>query len=331
LNNPDNPVNAPLLQNYLRDRVGILNLRGGDNQQNSVYSFPHRSFQEYLAASYLSRGEKAMYDGYDAFEKKRGTKWYDFAAFLLKNDADRWREVVVLAGAIHADDEQMADLINALIKDITQDSELSVPQSWGLRFAGEFLAENINQNIESDELGYCLADLQAFLPKLLNSDTLKAAERVIAGAHLAKIDDTRSEIMDIDNMPFCLVSAGEFYLGIDEQGEETKNAGLLNLDYAYAIARFPVSVAQYRQFVTASNHQMVDADCLRGLDNTPVVWVSWDEAIKFCDWLMVRWRQAGYLPEGWRVDLASEPEWEKAARGGLQIPDSAKILTLVEN
>jgi formylglycine-generating enzyme required for sulfatase activity len=326
--NPDNPVNAPLLQNYLRDRVGILNLRGGDNQENSVYSFPHRSFQEYLAASYLSRGEKGMYDGYDGFEKKRGTKWYDFAAFLLKNDPDRWREVVVLAGAIHADDEQMADLINALIKDISLDAELSVQQRWGLRFAAEILAENINQNTESDELGYCVADLQAFLPKLLTSDTLPAAERVAAGRHLAKIGDTRSEIMDVDAMQFCWVSKGEFYLGGDDEAYQAgKNHGIQTIGYNYALARFPVTVAQYRQFVTATQHQMEDEDCLRGLNNTPVVYVTWDEAIKFCDWLTEYWQQKGYLLQGWRVDLPSEAEWEKAAKGGLQIPVKPEMMT----
>jgi formylglycine-generating enzyme required for sulfatase activity len=329
--NSDNPVNAALLRHHLRDRVGILNLRGGDNQENSVYSFPHRSFQEYLAASYLSRGEKAMYDGYVDFEKKRGTKWYDFAAFLLKNESDRWREVVVLAGAIHAEDEQMAGLIDALIKGITQECELSLEQSWGLRFAGEILAENINQNSESDELDYCRQDLQSFLPKLLISPTLKAAERVAAGRHLAKIGDIRPEITELDAMPFCLIPKGEFYLGGDDKAYQAgKNHGIQTIDYDYALARFPVTVAQYRQFVEASNHQMEDEDCLRGLNNTPVVWVSWDEAIKFCDWLTVRWQQAGYLAKDWRVDLPSEAEWEKAAKGGLQIPVKPEMMTVVE-
>lgn len=311
---------------HLRDRVGILNLRGGDNDSNSVYSFPHRSFQEYLAASYIRRGEKLMYEQYPDLKKK---KWYDLAAYLIKTDTDRWREAVVLLGAIHAKDEQMADLINALIAGIEQGNDLSQQQNWCLRLAGEILAENIKQNTESYGIEECLEALQILLPKLLDANTLPAAERVTAGRHLAKIGDIRPEIMDVDAMRFCMIPKGEFYLGGDDKAYGAgKNHGRQTIDYDYALARFPVTVAQYRQFVEATQHQVENENCLRGLDNTPVVWVSWDEAIKFCDWLTLRWQQAGYLAKNWRVDLPSEAEWEKAAKGGLQIPVKPERMTV---
>ncbi|MCX7099594.1 MAG: SUMF1/EgtB/PvdO family nonheme iron enzyme [Methylococcales bacterium] len=317
---------SPLtISDYLRDRVGILYQRGGNSDLDAVYTFPHRSFQEYLAACYFSRGEDQLY----AYSEQ-AEDWYEIAALLGTTDYDRWREVVVLAGAIQKGKEEMANLLKALYAGIDDEKPLTVAQSWGLRLAGEILAENFDTKSQTRALKHCQLQLQNLLPKLLATETLSAAERVTAGRHLAKIGDIRSEIKNVDAMQFCLIPAGEFSLGIDKRGGETKNAGLLNLDYTYAIARFPVSVAQYRQFVTASNHQMEDADCLRGLDNKPVVEVSWGEAIKFCDWLTDHWRQAGYLPEGWRVDLASEPEWEKAARGGLQIPIKPEMMTVVE-
>jgi formylglycine-generating enzyme required for sulfatase activity len=79
-------------------------------------------------------------------------------------------------------------------------------------------------------------------------------------------------------------------------------------------------VAQFQVFVDDSGFEIGDHDALKADGNTPVVWVSQQEALAFCDWLTRHWRQAGWLAEGWHVTLPNEPEWEKAARGGLKIP-----------
>jgi formylglycine-generating enzyme required for sulfatase activity len=83
---------------------------------------------------------------------------------------------------------------------------------------------------------------------------------------------------------------------------------------AYEIGKYPITNAQYAEFIKQEKQQAVPKKAgwfLREpppakLDH-PVVGVSWHDALAYCDWLS---RQTG---RGYR--LPTEAEWEKAARG----------------
>jgi formylglycine-generating enzyme required for sulfatase activity len=90
----------------------------------------------------------------------------------------------------------------------------------------------------------------------------------------------------------------------------------------FRIARYPVTVAQYRAFVDVANGWCDQAwwggDLYRDQDgatfefgrfgNHPAVYISWFDAVAFCRWLSRRLNLDVRLPDEW--------EWQLAATGG---------------
>ncbi|MDR4513814.1 SUMF1/EgtB/PvdO family nonheme iron enzyme [Nitrosomonas sp.] len=317
---------------YLRDRVGILYQRGGETEMNAVYTFPHRSFQEYLAAAYFRREEDGLFEFFrEAALQLDDEVWQELAAHLGRTDPDRWREVIILSGGIKAAKEPgpVWELLDALMSGDEDDNPGA--HAWGLRLAAEILAENLKRDNLNRRQRTILASVQQALPGVLDTGSLPVLERVAVGRYLAKIGDPRPEVTHVDAMRFCHVPNGPFFMGQGEfdkasekWGAETPAMEYL-LVYDYWIAQYPVTVAQFKAFVDDSGFELGDADALKADSNSPVVWISQQEALAFCDWLTQRWRKNGWLAEGLQVTLPNEPEWEKAARGGLEIPVTPTI------
>jgi formylglycine-generating enzyme required for sulfatase activity/tRNA A-37 threonylcarbamoyl transferase component Bud32 len=157
---------------------------------------------------------------------------------------------------------------------------------------------------------------------------------------------------------FVRVPASKFWMGSDM--ERDKNAELDETPQHavfledFQVGKFPVTNRQFEAFITASGYR-TEAEqrgrsavynpqiekweaqpgacwrqprgresTLAGLQDHPVVHVTWNDANAFCEWAT----QFSTLP----VRLPSEPEWEKAARGvyahaypwGSQLPDGTR-------
>ncbi|MGO8672535.1 MAG: formylglycine-generating enzyme family protein [Capsulimonadaceae bacterium] len=114
-----------------------------------------------------------------------------------------------------------------------------------------------------------------------------------------KVVDPDHAVNVTDGADMVLIPAGPFQMGDDDLSDNPVHTVTLSSYYIY---KNDVTVAMYEKFCAATGHPMPDPPRW-GWDNgsDPIVDVSWDDALAYCDW-------AG-------VHLPTEAEWEKAARG----------------
>ena len=316
---------------YTDLRAGLIQASdAGDD-----YTFPHQTFQEYLAGVDLV-------DGADAVK----------AIMACRND-DRWRRPIMLGiahlalNSLYVPHHLLAHLIDAPRRDATQHlfdlllaAELGSDVGWAWLIERDALFEPLRER------------LGAALAQFVTGNAVPAAERVQAGVVLGQIGDRRDGVC---SLPPALVAfaGGNVSIGntaaelerivAEEQGtpyaknardwyEDTVTEASVRLE-PFALARYPITNAQYALFIAAAgynpdapwwntagrawltqdkrsappywNHERFG----QSLPNHPIVTVTWYEATAFCRWL------TQHLNDGYVYRLPSEAEWEYAARG----------------
>ncbi|MBM3320033.1 MAG: SUMF1/EgtB/PvdO family nonheme iron enzyme, partial [Candidatus Eisenbacteria bacterium] len=113
------------------------------------------------------------------------------------------------------------------------------------------------------------------------------------------VDARILSLLDRLGFPLVHVPKGEFEMGDDAGAGDERPQHRLALE-AFWIGKYPVTQALYRRFREETGSPAAGS-LKTGRDDHPVVNVSWQDAVALCQW-------AG-------VQLPSEAEWEKAARG----------------
>ncbi|HGG61190.1 MAG TPA: formylglycine-generating enzyme family protein [Gammaproteobacteria bacterium] len=108
-----------------------------------------------------------------------------------------------------------------------------------------------------------------------------------------------------------MLPPGRFIMGSPE-GEfgsfnDEKPQHEVSIDYAFAIGRYPVTFSNYDLFAQETGRELpYDEGWGRGI--RPVINVSFNDALAYCEWLSEQ--------TGREYRLPSEAEWEYAARAG---------------
>lgn len=292
----------------IQERAGLI-----VEHAQGKFSFPHRTFQEFLAASHLaSLQECAKIAAQLAFE-------------------DRWREVILLSVGrlvhISGDISKALDLIAEML---LRDDVSNMP-NYGL-FGTELLSEIGPQRIRDKKLGQNLLEKAVtLLTDWLNNSVLDSKDRKRLGIILSLLGDPRFDSGKLylprkfrgeneSMLGFVFVSGGGGAMGPQGQEQDISISD-------YFISRYPITEAQYWQFIQETNRALplhwINGRPLPQKLNCPVVNVNWYDALAFCRWLS---RRIGNLEltkeqrDWWEstdklILLPTEAEWEKSCRG----------------
>jgi hypothetical protein len=305
---------------YVQDRAGLLQA-----VDNRFFVFPHRTFQEYLTATGIMR--KSDFEDVLTSRLRRAPSW--------------WQEVFLLAaGSTRDTPRNIYQLLDAVLpenpgkENLTPENARLAQISARAIYETDFL-KRVKEEVRTSGPGrYSKIHrrIQQWLMMALAADTeLSPRDRCDAGTALNRVEDPRFDpenwyLPDDKYFGFIKIPEGPFLMGTREEDLETLRKewpdylrDIVDREIPqhqvelseYYIGKYPVTASQFRVFLKESGHKALkEWENVNRFDNHPAVYVSWHDAIAYCEWLTERLKD-----QGWIVRLPTEAQWEKATRG----------------
>jgi len=325
-------LKVQIFLDYCQSSNGLLMLQGTVSVPDApegtpprqVYAFPHLTFEEYLAALYLS-----MTPNFGKFTRD------------LVQQSDRWREVVLLLGEKLCftgvgDQERMDTLLGCLSPE--RFPERPKEDDWrAIWLAGDLLT--LYARAFTNETAPALERTQTRLYRLVETCALEPKARAAAADALDELGFVPQDLFD-----FVEIEAGQdrFYIG----KYPVTNAQYARFLQAENFANRSLWEGFPKLAEPEGNYKPIGDWGSQGWDwlqtqkiengvllprywqdarfgarraHAPVVGVSWYEANAYCRWLLANWEK---LEEGQRglarpaqLRLPTEGEWAAAAGG----------------
>jgi len=309
----------------LEIQTGLLQVDrpSGPFRQSRYVRFRHRTFQEYLAAR----------------------QFVDFNELdgLLEHACDpAWSKTLAFAAGVLAA-EYGERGVTGLLEQVLQTPAFPKSRAltaeelalWAPRVAAASvcLIELAAYDLDPRTLDPAREAHRLILP-LLADPAIRAdlRTRVLIAEGLGTVFDPRLETSDASK--WVSVPAGSFTRGSNALEAWVQEGPSADVELSeFWIRRWPVTVTEYRRFRDEGGYQTDewwsdagrhwrDAEGVRvphGWDqiqmtgNRPVTGISCWEAEAFCRWYTT---VSVDIPQGWVIQLPTEAQWEKAARGG---------------